>query len=678
MTIENYDDELCRPGSKSSRKAGLTTLDSAPQLKDEPNRQEFNVEMDTTLQSDHYAQIETELDFVSFATSAGLPSRYQPRGALGQGGMGVVLKAIDTELDTEVAIKLLTFDGATDRNVQSRFLREARALAALDHQNIVKIRTSGVTEEGIPFHVMELLSGESLRDELERTGKLDANRFHEIFRQILSGLGNAHKQKIVHRDLKPSNIMLCQGQFGLEVKVIDFGIARIDRQSDADETLTVTDNIIGSPIYMSPEQCQGMRSDQYSDIYSLGCMMYECLTGAPPFDGDSAFQIMYLHMTAPPASLESRATSTNEQRLGILVDRCLKKRPQDRPQSLAEVEQELKQIFDSTLHGVQGFSSSCHAPSNKTASSRSALLVLILCALVAGVSCFVVLHGAIRQRPSKSRRAQTPALTTQALRQQQADEDAALKQELREFKQAKANINQQQDPRDLQSPITTLTLHATRAAQYLIKKQEYAKALDLYADALSYCDRAEYQGGMCDGWLHVSRADCLRRQGDFAKAESELKAAQTLIPEHPTCEWNLLRSKVNLEICKRDWSQVANILQRLEGAWDRSSGGNIKIQAAIHQFSERTEVTYADELLRISDFISQQSTGTLTTAQTQLQLNIINRLRTVDIRRARICLSGLLRWLEQQSLLDEESRSVGQIFHADLEKLREQLKASAP
>ena len=289
-----------------------------------------------------------QLSASSLHSLAACPERYEIKALIGQGGMGMVFRALDTQLNRDVAIKVLLFENARGKTSQERFLREAKALAVLDHPNIVRIFSSGLNDEGNPYNVMEFLEGESLSQVLSR-GPLNAASFFELFSQVLSGIEHAHQQQIVHRDLKPSNIMHCKTLDGSAVyKIIDFGIARIDLgQEKEGKTLTGTGKILGSPIYISPEQCRGERGDNQSDIYSLGCIMYECISGKPPFQGETSIETMYKHMTETPVSLEVQTKSLRSKQLAHLIAGCLEKKPEDRPR-LSEIASEFQQILSAT------------------------------------------------------------------------------------------------------------------------------------------------------------------------------------------------------------------------------------------------------------------------------------------------------------------------------------------
>ncbi len=287
-----------------------------------------------------------------------LPARYANLSLIAEGGMGSVFAADDLILNRRVAVKILRRDSSHSERDEQLFMREVKALAALEHPNIVKILSWGNEPDRQAYYVMEFLAGETLSKFIGDGKTLRPVQFFEIFNQITNGLAYAHEQKIVHRDLKPSNIMLeAESETKRLVKIIDFGIARIENSSQ-EKTLTITGLNTGTPDYMSPEQCLGKESSHLSDIYSLGCIMYEALKGERPFQGESNYEQMYKHANEEAESLSAYATHTESRRLAKLIDRCLKKDPQARPQSAAEVNLELQVIFKYKLDTGKIFKSS--------------------------------------------------------------------------------------------------------------------------------------------------------------------------------------------------------------------------------------------------------------------------------------------------------------------------------
>ena len=225
-----------------------------------------------------------------------LGGRYELSEVLGRGGMAEVRRGTDTRLGRDVAVKVLRADLARDPAFQTRFRREAQSAASLDAPNVVAVYDTGEDEHGVPWIVMEHVEGRTLRDVLSTEGRLLPQRALEVAVDICSALEVAHRAGIVHRDIKPGNVMLTsQG----EVKVMDFGIARAAAAGES--TMTQTESVIGTAAYLSPEQARGEHVDARSDLYSTGCLLYELLTGRPPFVGDSAVAVAYQHVREEPA-----------------------------------------------------------------------------------------------------------------------------------------------------------------------------------------------------------------------------------------------------------------------------------------------------------------------------------------------------------------------------------------
>lgn len=233
-----------------------------------------------------------------------LEGKYHLEMRLGQGGMGVVYKARHAYLKTQLAIKIILPDlVGNDPQLVTRFRQEALAAAAIRHQNVVAVNDYGVINGSIPFLVMEYVEGESLHDMLAREKKLDPEKALEVMTAICSGVGAAHHQGIVHRDLKPLNIMICSDKPNISqaVKILDFGLAKIKSGELLGSFIQAqTTGLMGSPFYMAPEQWADDEPDGRSDIYSLGVMLFQMLTGDVPFKGSSIPAIMKKHISDPP------------------------------------------------------------------------------------------------------------------------------------------------------------------------------------------------------------------------------------------------------------------------------------------------------------------------------------------------------------------------------------------
>lgn len=277
---------------------------------------------------------------------------YQLEARIGSGGSSAVYLATDLSLNRKVAVKLLLSGAYFSDEEKLRFQREGRAIGALDHPHIVRIFEFNSTENDEPFLVMEYLQGKSLSEILKEKITLGQHEFIPWMRQVVQALSYAHKNGIVHRDVKSSNIVIVQNTGGESVaKVVDFGLARPDEE--AGKGLTLTGTIFGSPHYMSPEQCRGERVDARSDIYSLGCVMYECLNGKVPFDGASMLETFRMHTEEQPkpfaASLKGLQNAADIEKV---VFKCLAKNPTDRYQDAQRLENDLNELEKQSRSGI--------------------------------------------------------------------------------------------------------------------------------------------------------------------------------------------------------------------------------------------------------------------------------------------------------------------------------------
>ncbi|HVG38329.1 MAG TPA: serine/threonine-protein kinase, partial [Pyrinomonadaceae bacterium] len=260
-----------------------------------------------------------------------IAGRYRIDEEIGRGGMGTVYRALHLGLERPVAVKILKPEYATDPGVAVRFVREARTMAKLRHHSAVTIFDAGTLPDNRPFIVMEYVEGATLAEVLAREGRLSPARAVQIAAAICDVLGAAHALGIVHRDLKPSNVML--GERG--VCVLDFGVAKVLATSaDATRTHATTDSgiIVGTPRYMSPEQCVGQEVGPQSDLYSLGVLLYEMLAGRPPFVDQLPSAVLVKQATAaPPPLLTLRRDAPRA--LVLAIHTLLAKRAADRPAS---------------------------------------------------------------------------------------------------------------------------------------------------------------------------------------------------------------------------------------------------------------------------------------------------------------------------------------------------------
>ena len=323
---------------------------------------------------------------------------------IGAGGMGVVYQAEDTTLGRQVALKILPPELAADDDRRLRFAREARAVAALNHPNIVTVHS--VEESGgIHFITMELVKGKTLAELLPRQG-FALGRFFEIAIPLVDAVSAAHQQGIAHRDLKPANVMI--GDDG-RIKVLDFGLAKgMDGEPGRvgevpTQSATRAGHTVGTPAYMSPEQAQGERVDTRSDIFSLGIVFYEMLTGRRPFDGGNPASVISAILRDRPRPV-NELQPTVPRALARLVDRCLAKNPLDRFQSAIDLRHSLEEAKQDVDSG-DAFPASGPAPATRRSVTRLGATVAAVAALASRSRWPLAAH-----RSRRARRVRRPAV----------------------------------------------------------------------------------------------------------------------------------------------------------------------------------------------------------------------------------------------------------------------------
>jgi serine/threonine protein kinase len=330
-----------------------------------------------------------------------IDGRYEVVSELGEGGMGVVYQARQPSMNRNVAIKFLKPTLLENREQVDRFIREAQLVSKLSHANIVNVYSVGTTPGGQPYIAMELLEGNRLSDLIAARGFLPVAEALPLFIQVCNALSHAHEKQIVHRDIKPSNIMITHHDNGeMVVKVVDFGIAK--SISDGMPALTQTGLLMGSAFYMSPGQCAGRTSDMRSDVYSLGCTLFETLTGKPPFIGESFYETLNKQLCeTPPAVNDVNRQAGISGELQAVLDCMLEKEPANRYQSMELLKSDLERILNGekpcAIPSTQAVTSSYL---NKKSSPRRGVQALAIVAAVAACACLAwpVLDSMTRPR----------------------------------------------------------------------------------------------------------------------------------------------------------------------------------------------------------------------------------------------------------------------------------------
>lgn len=285
---------------------------------------------------------------------------------IGKGGMGAVFEAVDDKNGQRAAIKVLHAHLSQDQETTARFLNEAKAIATLDHPGIVRLLSSGSLDEGGCYIAMEFIDGETLSAKLKREKRLGREGLR-LGSQIASALQAAHRRNIVHRDLKPSNILLPSSVSDGEsaIRIIDFGIAKMAAEDrEVQDFHTRTGTMIGTPVYMAPEQCRGVAVNDRTDVYALGIILYQMLTGRPPFYSQADGDILAMHILVPPRPLREMEPAVPEK-VASFVEKMLAKEGSDRP-SMSEVEQELRVLTDDPSWSSPGSAPASEATSVST------------------------------------------------------------------------------------------------------------------------------------------------------------------------------------------------------------------------------------------------------------------------------------------------------------------------
>lgn len=295
---------------------------------------------------------------------------YELTKLLGEGGMGAVYLAKNPVIGHDIAVKFLHGSAAQSAEIRQRFQREAQVITMLSHPNIVRVLVFGRTEpkgsmQESLYMAMEFVTGGTLRDKLAR-GFLDEITVIKILKQSCSALAEAHDLKIVHRDLKPDNILLAnfRGEENF-VKVLDFGIAKLVDQGGQQQQLTQAGIVYGTPEYLSPEQAQAQPLDQRTDIYSLGVILYEMMTGKVPFSSPSAVQVLTMHVFNEPVAPETLAPQRISPTMAAIIKKAMAKKPDDRFKDAMELFRALDTREREILAAGQASASAAYYPGNE-------------------------------------------------------------------------------------------------------------------------------------------------------------------------------------------------------------------------------------------------------------------------------------------------------------------------
>lgn len=436
--------------------------------------------------------------------------KYKIQALLGSGAFGAVYKAYHNELNRPVAIKVLGIRGDLSEDTRSRFSREARLLSSLSHPNVIGVYSYGLLENAIPYIAMEYLDGKTLADRLMDDEPLPPNVLIEIFMQVCSGLAAAHAAGIIHRDLKPENIFLAHSDGsgpGFRVRILDFGLSRQFADGlTTSQRLTQTGALLGSVQYMSPEAASGQVVDRRSDIYSLACILYQCVAGRVPYDADTPLGILYKQQNETLPQIDRNRLALAPPGTEMLIAKAMQKDPSARFQSAEEMMEALKAL---KLQDVQLLSSLCDANgANPTQGKRISLIpVTAAFILIAGITASVVYSTSHRSDSLKSVSGQFPANSKHNTKIRSGDL-LTLNSRFSKAHSAYFNLENRAAAEDLRS----IERDAADLQSYLRIKSKLVDCLMIRARCLSDLDEIKPALALCEQALE----ECLNSPAELA------------------------------------------------------------------------------------------------------------------------------------------------------------------
>jgi len=490
--------------------------------------------------------------------------KYELQEVLGSGGIGTVYKAQQLDLGRTVALKILQQHTASDKEYRARFLQEALALSKLSHANIVAVYHLGVTADSIPYMVMEYVKGQSVRGLMNSVERLPVLRALKIIAEAARALSYVHQHDIVHRDLKPENILLADLPEPDTVKLVDFGLARLQSSDAQGQRLTRTGELMGTTAYMSPEQCQGKVADFRTDIYSLTACLYEMLVARVPFEADTAVEMMYKHITAPVPSIESTRSDLFKTGLDELIFKGMNKDPQQRFGSMEEMSGRIDNVI--SLLGTTG------------ASGRRAMPVIIVAAKVLAALIIVAGIGVVAYR-SAHKDAQLSAISEPAKAESyETRQQRQLSEEIKRLKKTASrtiSIFNAMTPKERIESEDTPLLFAVqqRLAGAQMKsslRQDRKDAKDTCTKIISISKSLGNDNRLAAGY--VLRADAESIDGDYREASRDFDSCRAIVLRtsgNESSEWMdyLLHSTI-FNIRRLKLSEAENELRTVVHCWD--------------------------------------------------------------------------------------------------------------
>jgi serine/threonine protein kinase len=443
-----------------------------------------------------------------------IDGRYEIVSSIASGGFAVVYKAFQQQFDRFVAIKVLDRFVLQDADSLPRFEREAKALSALRHKNIVALYGYGVCEQA-PYMVMELVDGISLQ-KLIRQEEIEARRAAELILQVCEGLECAHSNGLVHRDLKPSNIMVGAGPDGKDiVKLIDFGLAKLlPGHGLSAQKLTETGVAIGTCAYMAPEQCTGINVDHRTDIYAAGCILYECVAGTAAFVADDNVALMFLHLNEEPKPLSAgRNHDAFIDSLDQIVRKSMAKNPEQRYQTIAAMNEDLRSALDGQTPTNVG-----QLPARKTIRPKTGLRTALI-ALVGVLAVLLAVTASLLPSQKKSDTSSEQPTSVDLFRKT-IHGTASKSVDREQFRRLLVETLNRSREDNLLDPQRRIQLLRALAAEYARLKNVPA-ALEYHREASALMRETSPDGP--DAWIdNLYEAHLLRGQGRTIEAKQQL------------------------------------------------------------------------------------------------------------------------------------------------------------
>lgn len=492
---------------------------------------------------------DTRQHLVPTLIGATLDNQYEIVSVVGKGGMSFVYKATHLLMRKTVAIKTLLPHLTLQATSLQRFQQEAQAASNLKHPNIIAVHNFGTTPDGEPYLVMDYVEGSSISDDLEKYGFVAVDRAVDIFIQVADALAHAHQRGIIHRDLKPSNILLLEKDGRKDhVNIVDFGIAKMLPQDGVEAvSLTQTGEVFGSPLYMSPEQCKGERLDARSDIYSMGCLMYETLTGRPATSGDNTMEVLYNHIHEVPAPMKAPLTHVPPQ-LEKIVFKTLAKDPAQRYQTMGELRDELeafsKHRKTSILNRVTDYWQLFFLR-RKPRTKRDKIIVAIavsgfLCATFFAFQLASLYWAAADSPASKTAIVWDEDREMQRVNKEPVETDKARLDVMMHTRAAASMDDSHTDPTDLVN-------YLSGPAEYLMNRHLWKSALEMYELAYKYSLKYNDYLVLRTMTLRLAMAECLvnlHQYEEAARIVDEMKRRLHKGYERDFVDHSILASKL--------------------------------------------------------------------------------------------------------------------------------------